>query len=109
MDARLNHQLSDIKDEMWWIDQANCRNMDVNLFFLAEQTGANYSDFAKEVCRSCDVSQQCLDYANRNMFDYGMFGGMSPKERSRYRGRVDGVSSQGNRGVGRSFSDITVH
>lgn len=109
MDARLSQQLSDLKDDMWWMKEANCRNMDVELFFLEEQTGRNYSDFAKEVCNTCDVSQQCLDYANKNMFDYGMFGGMSPNERKRYRGRFPGVSSQGARGNGRTFSDITVH
>jgi len=105
MDARLNVILSRLRDEMEWMDHANCRNMDTSLFFLADQTGAQYSSFAKEVCAECDVSQNCLDYANENMFDYGMFGGLSPKQRSRYRARVLGVPSDGNRGNARAVHD----
>lgn len=98
MDAQLNIKMSDIRDEMWWMDHANCRNMDVNLFFLHEQTGNNYSSFAREVCASCDVSKQCADYADKNMFDHGLFGGLSPNERKKRRAKIRAVQSSSDGG-----------
>jgi WhiB family redox-sensing transcriptional regulator len=87
MVTRLDVELSDLRSESWWMQHANCKNMDISLFFLEEQTGFSYDSFAREVCDTCDVSKQCLDYANRNMYMTGLFGGMSPKQREKYRAK----------------------
>lgn len=78
-----------------WMSDANCRKMDVNLFFPAR--GATLSPFVKEVCSSCDVAEQCLWYANESIATNGVFGGMSPNQREkwRYRNKVRlGMSKQ---------------
>ncbi len=47
-------------DDRAWQDQANCLGVDPDLFF--PERGASTRE-AKEVCRGCEVRQQCLDYA----------------------------------------------
>lgn len=66
-----------------WMPEANCRNMDVDLFFSG--TGGNYTSFVKEVCADCPVQEECLWYANETSSDDGYFGGMTPRERMRWR------------------------
>ena len=72
-----------IKSAMDWMEQANCRNMDVELFF--PKLGENYNPFVEEVCMACPVIDQCLWYANETHADHGMFGGMTPNQRSSWR------------------------
>ena len=38
---------------------------------------------AKRVCRSCDVRAECLEYALENDERFGIWGGMSERERRR--------------------------
>ena len=66
-----------------WQDDANCKNMDVNLFF--PEYGGNYLPFVKEVCSSCSVIEECLWYANEMKSDEGFFGGMTPEQRRAWR------------------------
>lgn len=66
-----------------WKDEANCRNMDTELFFPG--LGGNVPQFVKEVCAECTVSEECLWYANETSADYGVWGGMSPRERQAWR------------------------
>lgn len=72
-----------VKSAMDWMGQANCRNMDVNLFF--PKLGGQYDPFAREVCSDCPVQEECLWYANETSADEGMFGGLSPEQRRRWR------------------------
>jgi WhiB family redox-sensing transcriptional regulator len=37
------------------------------------------------VCRGCEVRQQCLDYALANGEKFGIWGGLSERERRRLR------------------------
>ena len=67
-----------------WQEHANCKDMDLNLFF-PEQKGGQYSSFIREVCEQCPVIQECLWFANETSADYGFFGGMSPEERRVWR------------------------
>jgi WhiB family redox-sensing transcriptional regulator len=70
-----------------WMSEANCSNMDSNLFF--PDTGLPYDPFVREVCGACPVQEDCLWYANETSSDYGMWGGMSPTERQLWRRRND--------------------
>lgn len=36
---------------------------------------------AKSVCRACPVREQCLEYAIKNNIPYGVWGGLSERER----------------------------
>jgi WhiB family redox-sensing transcriptional regulator len=70
-----------------WMKDANCARMDVDLFF--PEVGLPYNLFAKEVCATCPVSEECLWFSNETSSDYGMWGGLSPMERRRWRKQND--------------------
>ncbi|MDH4168598.1 MAG: WhiB family transcriptional regulator [Acidimicrobiia bacterium] len=69
-------------DEPVWQDYANCLGVDPDLFF--PERGASTRE-AKEVCRGCVVQEDCLEYALRNGEKFGIWGGMSERERRRIR------------------------
>lgn len=79
-----------------WVKDANCRNMDTELFFPGD--GENYDPFVREVCQECPVIEECLWYSNETASHDGMFGGMTPRERGKWRAKT-GIS------VGMSKSD----
>ena len=65
-----------------WQDEANCLGVDPDLFF--PERGASTRE-AKEVCRGCVVREACLEYALANGEKFGIWGGMSERERRRIR------------------------
>jgi WhiB family transcriptional regulator, redox-sensing transcriptional regulator len=65
-----------------WQDLANCLGVDPDLFF--PERGASTRE-AKEVCRGCVVRDECLEYALANGEKFGIWGGMSERERRRIR------------------------
>ncbi|HEX2065027.1 MAG TPA: WhiB family transcriptional regulator [Acidimicrobiales bacterium] len=69
-------------DEPSWQDQANCLGVDPDLFF--PERGASTRE-AKEVCRGCVVRVECLEFALANSEKFGIWGGMSERERRRIR------------------------
>ncbi|MFM7306572.1 MAG: WhiB family transcriptional regulator [Actinomycetota bacterium] len=78
-------------DDRAWQDQANCLGVDPDLFF--PERGASTRE-AKEVCRGCEVRVQCLEYALANGEKFGIWGGLSERERRRLRRQ----RAQANRG-----------
>ena len=73
--------LGDVPERSWQ-RQANCMGVDPDLFF--PERGASTRE-AKEVCRGCVVRQDCLEYALTNGEKFGIWGGMSERERRRIR------------------------
>lgn len=69
-------------DELSWQRLANCLGVDPDLFF--PERGASTRE-AKEVCKGCVVRNECLDYALANGEKFGIWGGMSERERRRVR------------------------
>jgi WhiB family transcriptional regulator, redox-sensing transcriptional regulator len=69
-------------DDRSWQDRANCLGVDPDLFF--PERGASTRE-AKEVCRGCVVRMDCLEYALVNGEKFGIWGGMSERERRRLR------------------------
>ena len=65
-----------------WQDDANCLGVDPDLFF--PERGASTRE-AKEVCRSCVVRLDCLEFALANGEKFGIWGGLSERERRRIR------------------------
>ena len=70
------------EEERSWQGQANCKGVDPDLFF--PERGASTRE-AKEVCRGCVVRENCLEYALANSEKFGIWGGMSERERRRVR------------------------
>lgn len=65
-----------------WQSQANCLGVDPDLFF--PERGASTRE-AKTVCRACVVRSECLEYALINGEKFGIWGGLSERERRRIR------------------------
>ena len=68
--------------EASWQMQANCLGVDPDLFF--PERGASTKE-AKAVCRGCQVREDCLEYALANGEKFGIWGGLSERERRRIR------------------------
>ena len=65
-----------------WQDRANCLGVNPDLFF--PERGASTRE-AKEVCKGCVVREECLEYALANGEKFGIWGGLSERERRRIR------------------------
>lgn len=74
--------LKALKEKQGWQSKANCMGVDPDLFF--PERGASTKE-AKEVCRGCVVKDECLEYALSNSEKFGIWGGMSERERRRVR------------------------
>jgi len=76
---------SDVKGytAMDWRHKAVCLNEDPELFFPISNTGRAILQIeeAKQVCRRCDVLEQCLAWALASGQDHGVWGGQSEDER----------------------------
>jgi WhiB family redox-sensing transcriptional regulator len=68
--------------EKGWQTRANCMGVDPDLFF--PERGSSTRE-AKEVCRGCVVQEDCLEFAIANGEKFGIWGGMSERERRRVR------------------------
>jgi WhiB family transcriptional regulator, redox-sensing transcriptional regulator len=69
-------------DDRGWQEYANCMGVDPDLFF--PERGASTRE-AKEVCKGCVVREDCLEFALANGEKFGIWGGMSERERRRVR------------------------
>src|SRR2546429_7350062 len=63
-----------------WQERARCREHDPEVFF-PEKGGSSRE--AKRICSECPVRIECLNYALRRDERYGVWGGMSERERRR--------------------------
>lgn len=72
------------KDEgpLSWQQNALCAQTDPEAFF-PEKGGSTRE--AKSVCASCEVRAECLEYALANDERFGIWGGLSERERRRLR------------------------
>ena len=68
--------------ERRWQEEANCLGVDPDLFF--PERGASTRE-AKAVCRGCEVRGDCLEYALAHGEKFGIWGGLSERERRRVR------------------------
>ena len=65
-----------------WQQEALCAQTDPEAFF-PEKGGSTRE--AKSVCAACDVREECLEYALFNDERFGIWGGLSERERRRLR------------------------
>ena len=61
-----------------WADEAKCLNADPDVFF-PEKGGSTRE--AKRICAECAVRVECLEYALEHDERFGIWGGMSERER----------------------------
>ena len=69
----------DAEDDQWQ-DRALCAQTDPEAFF-PEKGGSTRE--AKRICMGCEVRNKCLDYALANDERFGIWGGLSERERRR--------------------------
>jgi WhiB family redox-sensing transcriptional regulator len=67
-------------DASSWQDRALCAQTDPEAFF-PEKGGSTRE--AKKVCRTCEVRAECLEYALEHDERFGIWGGLSERERRR--------------------------
>ena len=67
-------------DDTGWRDLALCREVDPELWFPSK--GGTTAP-AKAVCRRCPVQTECLEYALEHDERYGIYGGLSERQRRR--------------------------
>jgi WhiB family redox-sensing transcriptional regulator len=65
-----------------WQERALCAQTDPESFF-PEKGGSTRE--AKRVCTTCEVRTECLEYALANDERFGIWGGLSERERRRVR------------------------
>jgi len=66
--------------EQSWHERALCAQTDPEAFF-PEKGGSTRE--AKKICVGCDVRGECLEYALQNDERFGIWGGLSERERRR--------------------------
>ncbi|MEV8636562.1 WhiB family transcriptional regulator [Streptosporangium sp. NPDC051023] len=78
-----------------WRDRAACREADPKLFFpkggdVTGSPGAETRAYAKgkKICAGCLVRPQCAVYALARDERYGLWGGMTPRQRQRLLNRM---------------------
>lgn len=80
----------------WQLDAA-CAGLDTAMFYQADnERGASVrrrEARAKAICADCPVIDVCLRTALRNHEPFGVWGGMSPDERTRLVSEVSGIGA----------------
>lgn len=67
-------------DDPQWQENALCAQTDPEAFF-PEKGGSTRE--AKRICLGCEVKDECLEYALANDERFGIWGGLSERERRR--------------------------
>lgn len=88
----INAALTDIDasvadQELDWRFGAPCGSVNPDIFFDAAEDDPLVEEQAKLICLGCPVAAECLDEAMITREEYGIWGGMTPEERTRYRRR----------------------
>ena len=73
---------ADDNEEQDWQERALCAQTDPEAFF-PEKGGSTRE--AKRICAGCDVRAECLEYALAHDERFGIWGGLSERERRRLR------------------------
>jgi WhiB family redox-sensing transcriptional regulator len=72
---------------MDWQEDAACRKHDNVVFFGPDQGESELEKQAREmqaksICHTCPVKEPCLEFAMETNQKYGIWGGMTDKERA---------------------------
>jgi WhiB family redox-sensing transcriptional regulator len=61
-----------------WVEEALCAQTDPGVFHPAKDESAQP---AKRICQLCGVRAECLEYALEHKIPFGVWGGLSQRER----------------------------
>jgi len=78
-------EMEDLSEELSWQEHALCAQTDPEAFF-PEKGGSTRE--AKRICVGCEVRAECLEYALDNDERFGIWGGLSERERRRLKRAV---------------------
>jgi WhiB family transcriptional regulator, redox-sensing transcriptional regulator len=78
-------ELFGLPDEASWQERALCAQTDPEAFF-PEKGGSTRE--AKKICTGCEVRSECLEYALSKDERFGIWGGLSERERRRLKRRA---------------------
>lgn len=78
-------RVDDVDGALAWQADALCSQTDPEAFF--PEKGGSTRD-AKKICTQCEVKAECLEYALSNDERFGIWGGLSERERRRLRRRA---------------------
>jgi hypothetical protein len=95
------------------LTRAVCMNADSEVFFSEDPSEIA---LAKSICGECPIASQCAEWAAKNAA-YGVFGGLTPKERQQKFGLVvidtelspDEIQRQENLILNQSASKVAEH
>ena len=75
---------------MTWIDNANCRGLPTELFFIdGDRSPLHQLQEARGICASCTVAVECLQYALQLPKPWhGIYAGLSVNQRKQLDKRV---------------------
>jgi WhiB family redox-sensing transcriptional regulator len=74
-----------LAEEQTWQERALCAQTDPEAFF-PEKGGSTRE--AKRICSTCEVRTECLEYALEHDERFGIWGGLSERERRRVKRRA---------------------
>lgn len=77
--------INDTDTSLSWQERSLCASTDPEAFF-PEKGGSTRE--AKRVCQGCEVRPECLKYALENDERFGVWGGLSERERRKLKKRV---------------------
>ena len=77
--------LFDIAEDPEWQERALCAQTDPEAFF-PEKGGSTRE--AKRICQGCEVKDECLEYALAHDERFGIWGGLSERERRKLKKRA---------------------
>lgn len=88
------------KDE--WRSRAACSGVETEKFFIESAEGSREDHIptrrlVQEICDACPVSSECLEFAMRNNILYGVWGGMSRRQRVTLQEERDKAKRKGNK------------
>ncbi|WP_229369298.1 WhiB family transcriptional regulator [Umezawaea beigongshangensis] len=84
-ESGLFSDLFDATDEQDWQERALCAQTDPEAFF-PEKGGSTRE--AKRICLGCEVRSECLEYALAHDERFGIWGGLSERERRKLKKRA---------------------
>lgn len=77
--------LRELKLPQFDLADALCAQTDPEMFYPEKLN--NWAHKAKQVCEQCSIRVECLTWALENDEQYGIWGGLTPAERNKLRGR----------------------
>ena len=78
--------MTETTHDLAWRELGNCVGVDPDLFFGGRGDNKSHAA-AKRVCAGCEVRDECLAYALDNGERFGVWGGLSERQRRALRPR----------------------